>query len=138
MDDVQYGDYICPVSAIQNVLTGKWKLSILWILSKNTYRFNELQRLLPDVSRGVLTQQLKELEHSKMVHREVYKEVPPKVEYSLTEIGRSFIPIMTGIAEWGVGYVKELSNCDMNICIASKFNCQKCHEILLSGDFKQN
>ncbi len=138
MADVQYREYICPVSAIQNVLTGKWKLSILWILSKNTLRFNELQRLLPDVSRGVLTQQLKELEHSKMVHREVYKEVPPKVEYSLTDIGRSFIPVMTGIAEWGVGYVKELSNCDMNICIASKFNCQKCYEILLSGDVKQD
>ncbi len=138
MADVRVGNYICPVSAIQNVLTGKWKFSILWILSKNTLRFNELQRLLPDVSRGVLTQQLKELEHNKMVHREVYKEVPPKVEYSLTEIGNSFIPVMTSIAEWGVDYVKELSNCDMNICIASKFNCQKCYEILLSGDAKQN
>jgi DNA-binding HxlR family transcriptional regulator len=138
MADGEYGSYICPVSAIQNILNGKWKLSILWILSKNTLRFNELQRLLPDVSRGVLTQQLKELEHNKMVHREVYKEVPPKVEYSLTEIGESFIPVMTSIAEWGVAYLKELSNCDMTICIASKFNCPKCYEILLSADSKQD
>ncbi|HWP95307.1 MAG TPA: helix-turn-helix domain-containing protein [Syntrophomonadaceae bacterium] len=138
MTDGEYGNYICPVSAIQNILTGKWKFSILWILSKNTVRFNELQRLMPDVSRGVLTQQLKELEHNKMVHREVYKEVPPKVEYSLTEIGKSFIPVMMSIMEWGVGYVKDLSSCDMTICIANKFNCQKCYELMLSADCKQN
>ena len=136
MTDSESREYICPVSATQNILTGKWKLSILWILSRKTIRFSELQRLMPEVSRGVLTQQLKELEHYNMVHREVYKQVPPKVEYSLTEIGKSFVPVMVSIMEWGVDYVKELSNCDMTICIANKFNCQKCYELLLSADFR--
>lgn len=130
--------YICPVSAIQNMLMGKWKISIIWILSRKTVRFNELQRLMPNVSRGVLTQQLKELEHFKIVHREAYNEVPPRVEYSLTELGQSFIPVMTSIMEWGVDYVKELSNCDMSLCISSKFNCHKCYEILLSADIGPN
>ena len=138
MIDSDAREYICPVSATQSILTGKWKLSVLWILSKKTIRFSELQRLMPDVSRGVLTQQLRELEHYKMVHREVYKEVPPKVEYSLTDIGRSFIPVMTSIMEWGVGYVKELSNTDMTICITNRFNCQKCYDIMLSDDFRQS
>lgn len=138
MSDKEDNNYICPVSAMQNILMGKWKFSILWILSRKTARFNELQRLIPDVSRGVLTQQLRELEHFQIVHREVYNEVPPKVEYSLTEIGQSFIPVMTTIMEWGVGYVKEINNCDMNICISSKFNCNRCYEMLLSGEFRQN
>ena len=86
----------------------------------------------------VLTEQLRELEHYKIVHRKVYNEVPPRVEYSLTETGRSFIPVMVNIMEWGVGYIKEISNCDMNICIASKFNCSRCYEMLLSGEFNPN
>lgn len=138
MANVEENNYICPVSAMQNILTGKWKLSILWILGRKTTRFGELQRLIPTVSRGVLTQQLKELEHYKIVHREVYNEVPPRVEYSLTEIGKSFIPVMMGIMEWGVGFIKEISDCDMNICISSKFNCIRCYDMLLSGEFKPN
>lgn len=129
-------NYICPVSATQNILAGKWKLSVLWILSRKPARFGELQRLMPQVSRGVLTQQLKELEQYQMVHREVYKEVPPRVEYSLTEIGLSFVPVMLNIMQWGVGYVKELSGCDMEICVASRFNCQKCYDMMASGDFR--
>jgi len=98
---------LCPVYITQNVLMGKWKLAILWYLSQQTRRFGELQRLMSDVSRGVLTQQLRELEGDYLVHREVYKEVPPKVEYSLTETGKSFIPIMMKIMEWGAGYIKK-------------------------------
>lgn len=138
MDNIDGQNYICPVSAMQNVLMGKWKFSILWILSRETMRFGELQKLMPNVSRGVLTQQLRELEHYKMVHRKVYNEVPPKVEYSLTEVGQSFIPVMVNIMEWGVGYIKEVSNYDMNICISTKFNCIKCYELMQSGEFEQN
>ena len=119
----------CPVTVTQNVLMGKWKLSILWILHQNTRRFNELQKLMPTISRGVLTQQLRELEKDKLVHREVYKEVPPKVEYSLTQIGMSFIPVMTHIMEWGVGYIKETAGCNVDICISNNFPCSKCREI---------
>lgn len=124
----------CPVSVTQSILTGKWKLAILWLLSHRTRRFNELQRLMPKVSRGVLTQQLRELERDSLVHREVYREVPPKVEYSLTETGKSFIPVMMHIMEWGVGYIKDTANCNMDICISSKFNCLKCYEMLRNGD----
>lgn len=128
----------CPVAVTQNVLMGKWKLSILWILHSKTRRFNELQRLMPSISRGVLTQQLRELEHDKLINREVYREVPPKVEYSLTDLGVSFIPVMTQIMEWGVDYIKKTSTCNMEICIANKFPCSKCYEyeMLKRDEFK--
>lgn len=129
-------ELFCPVSVTQNVLMGKWKLAILWLLGQKTRRFSELQRLMPKVSRGVLTQQLRELERDKLVHREVYKEVPPKVEYKLTEPGKSFIPVMMKIMEWGVGYIKETENCNMDICISNKFSCHKCYEMIKSGEYE--
>ena len=91
---------ICPVTQTQDIIAGKWKIIILWNLSTQTRRFNELQRMLPNISKGILTRQLRELEEDKMVHREVYKEVPPKVEYSLTPLGQSFIPILQSMGEW--------------------------------------
>lgn len=123
----------CPVTVTQNVLMGKWKLAILWIIGQKTRRFNELQRLMPNISRGVLTQQLRELERDGLVNREVYREVPPKVEYSLTELGKSFIPVMMQIMEWGVGYIKQTANCSMDICLSNKFSCQKCYEMMKVG-----
>lgn len=120
----------CPVAVTQNVLMGKWKLAVLWIVGQKTRRFNELQKLMPNITRGVLTQQLRELERDGLVHREVYREIPPKVEYSLTEIGSSFIPVMMQIMEWGVGYVKKTANCNMDICLANRFSCQKCYELM--------
>ena len=91
---------ICPVTQTQDIIAGKWKIIILWNLSTQTRRFNELQRMLPNISKGILTRQLRELEEDKMVQREVYKEVPPKVEYSLTPLGQSFIPILQSMGEW--------------------------------------
>lgn len=134
MSDKQNKSMFCPVSVTQNVLMGKWKLATLWIISQKTRRFNELQKLMPKVSRGVLTQQLRELERDKLVHRKVYREVPPKVEYSLTENGKSFIPVMMHIMEWGVGYIKKTENCNMDICISNKFSCYKCYEMIKSGE----
>ena len=99
----------CPVIVVQNMIAGKWKLSILWQLSDGTKRFNELQKLLPDISQGILTQQLRELERDGLVHREIYREVPPKVEYSLTEIGQSFKPVLSIMCDWGKKYLA-LSN----------------------------
>ncbi|PLT48027.1 Transcriptional regulator, HxlR family [Paenibacillus pasadenensis] len=90
---------LCLVTDALNVIAGKWKLIILWQL-KETRRFGELQRLVPGISKGILTSQLRELEQDGMVHREVYREVPPKVEYSLTQQGRSFLPILDSIGEW--------------------------------------
>ena len=108
----------------------KWKLSILWILHNKTRRFNELQKRLPSISHGVLTQQLRELERDSVINRKVYKEVPPKVEYSLTELGLSFIPVMTQIMECSVGYIKQTSSCNVDICIDNNFPCSKCYEML--------
>lgn len=121
---------LCPVNVTQNVLMGKWKLSILWVLYQKTRRFNELQKLMPEISRGVLTQQLRELERDKLINRKVYPEVPPKVEYSLTKTGVSFIPVMVQIMEWGVGYIQEIANCNVDICKANNFPCSKCHEMM--------
>lgn len=95
----------CPTAVVQNVISGKWKIIILWQLSEKTRRFNELQKLLPEISQGILTQQLRELERDELVHREVYREVPPKVEYSLTDIGKSFIPVLDVIAKWANSYI---------------------------------
>lgn len=99
----QEGD--CPVLVVQNIIAGKWKLPILWQLSQGTKRFNQLQKLLPEISQGILTQQLRELEQDGLVHREIYKEVPPKVEYSLTGLGESFMPVLTIICDWGKNYL---------------------------------
>ena len=92
----------CPVDYTQNIISSKWKSIILWHLSQRIWRFNELQRILSPISKGILTRQLRELEEDGMVHREVYKAVPPKVEYSLTEKGMSFVPILRLMGEWGV------------------------------------
>ena len=97
---------VCPVTQTQDIIAGKWKIIILWHLSTKTRRFNELQRLLPNISKGILTCQLRELEEDQMVHREVYKEVPPKVEYSLTPLGKSFLPILHSMGEWSKKYLK--------------------------------
>lgn len=138
MPDQQNNIKSCPVAVTQNVLMGKWKLAILWIISQKTRRFNELQRLMPKVSRGVLTLQLRELERDMLVHREVYREVPPKVEYSLTETGRSFIPVMMHIMEWGIGYITETTNCNTDICLSNRFSCYKCYELSMISKEKKD
>ena len=92
---------VCSLTTTQDVIAGRWKIVVLWYLSRRTRRFSELQRLLPGISKGILTKQLRELEEDGMVHREVYKEVPPKVEYSLTPQGNSFIPVLDIMSEWG-------------------------------------
>ncbi|MHB8130620.1 MAG: winged helix-turn-helix transcriptional regulator [Mobilitalea sp.] len=112
----------CPVAKPQNIIAGKWKLTILWLLSNKTRRFNELQRLLPSISRGILTRQLRELEIDSLIHREVYKEVPPKVEYSLTKIGESFIPVLQRIAEWGGQYEKMKFDLEQSISKANNID----------------
>lgn len=96
----------CPMDTTINILSGKWKMSILWHLTKGTVRFNELQRFLPNITQKTLTQQLRELEQYRIVKREVYPEVPPKVEYSLTTIGESIIPILSSMCKWGKEYQK--------------------------------
>lgn len=96
----------CPIGVTQNIMAGKWKLVLIWILKDRPKRFNELQKALPSIRQGYLTQQLRELERDGLVHREVYNVVPPKVEYSLTEIGNSFLEVMNKMYEWGEEYIE--------------------------------
>jgi len=91
----------CPVTYAVGVVGGKWKLIILFYLTEGTKRFNELRRLIPDVTQQMLTLQLRELERDGIVQRLVYAQVPPKVEYSLTEQGRQLTPILNLLGEWG-------------------------------------
>ncbi len=82
----------CPVQHTLAVIGGKWKVAILYYLVGKTYRFGELKRKIPNITQKMLTQQLRELEDHGLVHREVYAEVPPRVEYSLTEFGKTLSP----------------------------------------------
>lgn len=94
----------CPISTIQRMIGGKWSLLILHNLSSGTLRFGELNRLTPDATQATLTKELRNLERYQLIHRKVYPEVPPKVEYSLTEIGQKFLPVLDEIFQWGNEY----------------------------------
>ncbi len=100
-------EYGCSVEATLDVIGGKWKGVILYHLLQETQRFGELQRLMAGITRRMLTLSLRELEEAGIVHREVYKQVPPKVEYSLTEYGRSLEPVISSLRAWGETYMKK-------------------------------
>jgi DNA-binding HxlR family transcriptional regulator len=93
--------YQCPVEITLSVIGGKWKAVILWHLSHKTLRFSQLRRRLPGVTQKMLTQQLRELERDGLLHREVFAEVPPRVEYSLTDLGWTLKPLLSRMCEWG-------------------------------------
>ena len=103
----------CPVEATLELIGGKFKALILWRLSSGKLRFSELKKAISNATPKMLTQQLRELEASSLIHREVYPVVPPKVEYSLTETGRSLMPILVAMRDWGAGYLrgKDLESC---------------------------
>lgn len=103
----------CPVEATLELIGGKYKALILWRLSSGKLRFSELKKAIANATPKMLTQQLRELEASSLIHREVYPVVPPKVEYSLTETGRSLMPILVAMRDWGAGYLrgKDLESC---------------------------
>ena len=102
----EYG--ICPFATTQRVLTGKWALVIIYQLSTGTKRFNELQRLIPGITQTMLTRHLRQLEKDKIVARTVYAEVPPRVEYSLTEMGEKFQGVLDAVESWGLDYMATL------------------------------
>jgi DNA-binding HxlR family transcriptional regulator len=99
-------NYQCLMEATADVIGGKWKTLIVYYLLETPRRFNELKRLLPDVSQRILTQQLRELEHDGIIHREIYQEIPPKVEYSLTGVGTSLKHIILLMLAWGEQYME--------------------------------
>ena len=90
----------CGLDLIGEVLYGKWKIRLLWFINEGHKRPSELQRKIPDAARRVLNIQLKELEQHELVTRKVYPVVPPKVEYSLTEFGKTLIPVIAALGQW--------------------------------------
>lgn len=94
--------YYNPVEFAMDMLGGTWKMPILWRLKDRTYRFGELKRSIAHISDKMLTSQLRELERNGFIHREVYPVVPPKVEYSITEKGKTAIPLVEHIRQYGI------------------------------------
>lgn len=97
----------CPVEATLELIGGKYKALILWHLAEKKLRFTELRNVIHGATPKMLTQQLRELEADALIHREVFPVVPPKVEYSLTEQGRSLMPILVAMRDWGTGYLRK-------------------------------
>lgn len=97
--------YKYPVEVTLQLIGGKYKALILWHLMNKILRYNELSRLIPDASPKMLTQQLRELEKDGLIERTVYPVQPPRVDYSLTEFGRSLSPILDSISSWGIDYL---------------------------------
>lgn len=103
----------CPVEATLDLIGGKYKALILWHLSEKTLRFSELRKVITNATPKMLTQQLRELEAHELIHREVFPVVPPRVEYSLTDLGKSLMPILVAMRDWGAEYLKtqDLQSC---------------------------
>ncbi len=106
----------CPVESTLELIGGKYKALILWHLSEKTLRFSQLRKEISGATAKMLTQQLRELEAQELIHREVFPIIPPKVEYSLTDLGRSLMPILVAMRDWGTNYLRTKnleSNCFM-------------------------
>ncbi|MGL5694969.1 MAG: winged helix-turn-helix transcriptional regulator [Peptostreptococcaceae bacterium] len=103
----------CPMFLFHKLVSGKWKLLILWYLSDGCLRFSELKKKLPEVTQKMLTNQLRSLESDNLITRKVYAVIPPKVEYSLSELGEKLIPLLEQMYEYGIDYLhtsKESTN----------------------------
>lgn len=108
-EKVKNGDFTCSKELTLSMFSGKWKVVILWHLGvEGPHRFSELQRLFPKITHKMLTSQLKELMEDGIVHREVYPEVPPRVEYSMTELGMTLLPIIQMMYDWGEKRIAQL------------------------------
>jgi DNA-binding HxlR family transcriptional regulator len=101
----KHGAIECPITATIDVIGGKWKPPIIWLLLKGPMRFGELSKTMPEIALKILSKQLKELEADGIVARKAYPEVPPRVEYSLTEKGASLRPVLTQLSAWSETYI---------------------------------
>ena len=111
MADIKAEYLACPIRNVISRFGDKWSMLVLFMLHRSetgTLRFNEIRRLMTDCSQKMLSQTLKNLEQSHLVHREVYPEVPPRVEYSLTDTGKSLMPAIMALIEWGQAHFKEV------------------------------
>ena len=111
MADIKVEYLACPIRQVISRFGDKWSLLVLFLLNRSdtgVLRFNEMRRFMTDCSQKMLSQTLKSLEQSHLVHREVFPEVPPRVEYSLTETGRSLMPALSALIEWGKEHFDEV------------------------------
>ncbi|MDR6555641.1 helix-turn-helix domain-containing protein [Paenibacillus qinlingensis] len=100
----------CKLETVLEILVGKWKPVVLFhLFSKGTLRFSELQKEIPDITKKMLTQQLRELEYHDIVHRKIYHQIPPKVEYSITEYGQGMATVLQAMNDWGMAHVNHLN-----------------------------
>lgn len=102
-----YGNNECPVETALGVIGGKYKVVILYHLREKALRFSELQKLIPEATAKTLTKQLRELERDFLISRRVYAIIPPKTEYSLTSLGKTLLPVLANICQWGENYIRE-------------------------------
>ncbi len=98
--------YFCPVEGTLDVIGGKWKPLIIWYLRNRVLRFSDIRRAIPKVTDVTLTKQLRELEQDGVIRRKVYSQIPPKVEYSLTPLGKTIIPLLDALCGWAVEHMK--------------------------------
>ena len=119
----------CPVETTLDLIGGKYKALIIWHLSGRTLRFSGLRRAIPSATPKMLTQQLREMEEQDLIHREIYPVVPPKVEYSLTDTGKSLMPILAAMRDWGAEYLrrKELESRCFMMGQDPVSRCADCH-----------
>ena len=99
--------YYCPVELAMDIIGGKWRAVILWYLMENTLRFYELKLVITSISERVLTRELRHLEKHRLIQRRVYPEVPPRVEYSLTDFGRKLVPLLEQVSGFGERYADD-------------------------------
>lgn len=115
-------EYNCTVAVTLDIFNDRWKLAIIWHLINDKKRFNELHKEINKITQKTLTIKLKELEEKNIILREVFAQVPPKVEYSLTSIGKKLKPVLQEMYKWGIIYTKEFgeiipeNNCNNKIC----------------------
>ncbi|MBY4677448.1 winged helix-turn-helix transcriptional regulator [Marinobacterium arenosum] len=102
----------CPVEAALEVIGGKWRGAILYHLLQEVMRFNEIRRLMPDITQRMLTMQLRELEAHGLVLRTVYPEVPPRVEYAITDYGKTLAPVISSLHSWGRMHLDKVRRVD--------------------------
>jgi DNA-binding HxlR family transcriptional regulator len=102
--------HCCAVEAALAVIGGKWKPVLLWILAGGTRRFSAIRHAVPGITQAMLTKQLRELEQDELIVRTVYAEVPPRVEYSLSEFGRTALPVIESLCTWGEVYLSTREN----------------------------
>lgn len=109
--------YNCSFELTLDIIGGKWKPIILYYIGENkTIRYGELRRCIQSINERMLTRQLRELENDGLIHREVYREVPPKVEYSLTDMGQSIMQILYQLKDWGISYNEKMNIATFNSC----------------------